>query len=498
MVILLQRWRWILGATLAATIGILAALPFLTPQYEIRASLLYKLGREQAPSQVSGTTNGSAFKRPEDVTSEIEILKRQSLIEDLVRAFGTDYFLAKKPPETFFQHLKAFARSVVTALSEAFTEVQIFLGLERRLTPFEKVVSLLQHTIEAEAVKRADVIEVSLLMPDKAAGVDVMNKLLELYLKAHIQAYRTPGATQFLTERLSALDKEIGGLEQRRRQFSQQQSVWDIEEQRKMLLLQQRDLQTALARTREDLGRTGAEVAQAQATLKTMPAEKLTSRIEQANPMAADVEQRLVERRVFLVKSKATYGDDSRRVTDTEAEIKELETLLALYKNPVTRSETFEMATGFRDTEKTLLEKTNVLAGLQSAAQRQGEELKRIEQALGRLEAQGEEARRLQREISQSEQSFQLYARRLEEARISEALDAAEISNVSLLGPPSASIRPVRPRAKLLFLGALAVGLLGSIGLFLLRDAMRPAVHSRDRAAALLGAPVLARLPEVR
>lgn len=487
-----------MGSALVAAIGVLVALPFLTPQYEIRASLLYKLGREQAPPQISGLGTGSAFKRPEDVTSEIEIIKRQSLIENLVHAFGPDYFLARKKPETVFEHIKAFARSVVSAITDAFTEVQIFLGLEKRLTPFEKVVSALQSTIDAEAVKRADVIEVTLRAADKSAGVEVMNKLLELYLKAHIEAFKTPGATQFLIDRLDALQKEITTLESRRREFSKQQAVWDIEEQRKMLLQQQRDVQAALARTREDLGRTSAEVFQAQATLKTLPAEKRTLRIEQADPMADDIEQRLAERRVFLVRARSTFGDDSRRVQDTEAEIKDLEALLIKHKQPVTKSETFEVSAAYRETDRALLEKNNRLAGLQSASQRQIEELQRIEQALAKLELQGEEARRLQREILQSEQSYQLYARRLEESRISEALDSAEISNVSVLGPPTASISPVSPRSKLLFLGALAVGLLGSIAVFLLRDAIRPVVHSRDKAAAILGAPVLARLPEVR
>lgn len=499
MVILVRRWRWILASAVLAALGVLVALPFLTPQYEIHASLLYKLGREQTPPQISGAPQSqAAFKRPEDVASEIEILKRQSLVEELVRSFGVEFFLAKPVPQTWFQHVKAFARSVASAISDAFREVMILVGLEKRLTPFERVVSTLLLSIEADAVKRADVIEVTMKFPDREAGVLVMNKMIELYVQAHIEAFKTPGATKFLTQRLAELEKTIADLEARRRQFSSEESVWDLDEQRRNLLSRHREVHTAIARTREELSRVGAELGQAKGVLQGLPPERLASRVQQPNPVALEVEQRLADRRVQLVQALSTYGDESQRVLDLKDEIQQLEQLKEVQLKPVTRSETFELAGTYRDVERSSIEKANQLAGLRSAEQRQLQVLHFIESELARLESRGEDARKVQREIAQAEQSYQLYSRRLEEARISEALDDAQISNVSPLGPPTASIRPVSPKGKFLFLVALGVGLLGSFGVFLLRDALRPVVHSKDTAAEILGAPVLARLPEVR
>lgn len=499
MVILVRRWRWVLASGLLAGVGVLAALPFLTPQYEIHASLLYKLGREQTPPQISGVPQTqAAFKRPEDVASEIEILKRQSLVEELVRSFGVDFFLAQPEPQTFFQYVKAMARSAVRMLQDAFREVLILIGLEKRLTPFERVVSTMQLSIEADAVKRADVIEVTMKFPDRQAGVQVMSKLIDLYVQAHIEAFKTPGATQFLTQRLTELDKTISQLEARRRSFSHEESVWDLEEQRRNLLSRHREVHTAIARTREELARVSAELGQARSVLQSLPAERLSSRVQQPNPLALEVEQRLAERRVQLVRALSAYGDQSQRVLDLKEEIQELEALLASHRKPVTSSETYELAGTYRDVERASIEKANQLAGLKSAEERQRQVLAHIESELSRLEEGGEEARRVQREIAQAEQSYQLYARRLEEARISEALDEARISNVSPLGPPTASIRPVSPKGKFLFLIAVGVGLLGAVGVFLLRDALRPVVHSKDTAIDILGAPVLARLQEVR
>lgn len=499
MVILLRRWRWMLAATLVAAAGVLLALPFLTKQYEVSAALLFKLGREQAPPALSGSpTVAAPFKRTEDITSEAEIITSQALVENLVKAFGTDYFLARKPPQTIWEHVKEAARWVVRTLREAIGELMILVGLEKRLTPFESVVSTIQASLQAEAVKRADVIEVKLLFADQQAGVDVMNKLIELYLAEHIRAFQTPGATQFLEARVDALKVELGQLEAQRRDFSQQSALWDLDEQRKSLLQQQRELRQALARAAEDGSRVQAEIQQASSTLAGTPSENRTSRVEQSNPVAQQLQQRIVEQRAKLERQRLVFGADSRRIVDEEAELAQLEKLLAAQAKSVTQHETYELSAGWSEAQRSLVERRTRLAGLQALQQRQREQDLQLGEELARLDKLGEQARRLGREVALAEQNYQLYARRLEEARISDALDKAEISNVSVIGRPTASISPVRPRAKLLFFGALAAGLLGSFGAFVLADALRPTVHGRDKAAAILGAPVLGRLPEVR
>lgn len=499
VVVLVQHWRWIVCAGLVFAVASLIALPFLTPAYEIKASLLCKLGREQLPPSVAGGTPVSTpFKRPEDVASEIEIIKSQVLVEQLVKAFGTDYFTKRKEPQTLWEHVKYYARTAVRAIKDAFTEVQIWLGLEKRLTPFEKVVSDLQGSITAEAVKRADVIDVTLLFADQVAGIEVMTKLLDLYAAEHIRVFQTPGATRFLGERVAELKTELARLEEEKRRFGSKGAVWDFDEQHKLLLQQAQDVQTTLSKIRQDRSKTASEIEQASTMLKAGTPETRLARVEQANPVVQALEERIMDRRAALEKLRQTFGDDSRRIKDAEAEITKLQQMVANSKKTVTTSETYEVSSGYRETERTLMEKRNRLAGLVAQEQQLTQELKNIEANLAKLDAMGEQARNLQREITLTDQTYQLYSRRLEEARISDALDAAAISNVSVIAQPTASIRPVRPKSKLLFLASLAAGLFGMAGFLLLRDAMRPVVHSRDKAMAVLGAPVLVRLPEVR
>lgn len=499
LVILLQRWRWILASTLLAAISVLLALPFLPRQYEISAALLFKLGREQVAPAVAGTgAAATPFKRTEDVTSEAEIITSQALVENLVNAFGTDYFLAHKAPQTAWEQLKYLARSFVSTVRDAITELMILIGLEKRLTPFEGVVSALLASLHAETVKRSDVINVTLLLADQKAGIEVMNKLIELYLAEHIRAFQTPGATKFLADRVNAMKAELSGLESERSEFSRRFSLWDFDEQRKSLLLQQRELRQALARSGEDIGRVSAELRFAETSLANPSPERRVSRVAQANPVAQALQMRVVDQRGKLERLRLVYGADSRRIEDEETELSQLQKHLDDQARSMTQSETFEVSEGQREAERTLADRRGRSAGLKAQEQRQREQGLLLVAELLRLDTLGERSRRLNQDISLAEQNYQLYVRRLEEARISDALGVAEISNVSMIGRPTASISPIRPRAKLLFLGALAGGLLGSFGFLMLREALRPTVHSRDKAAAILGAPALGRLPEVR
>ncbi len=499
LVILVQRWRWIAAVTLVCALGTLAALPFLTRQYEITARLLLKPGREQAPHAVVGSAAAApAFRRTEDVTSEAEIIAGQPLIEALVRDLGPDYFLARKPAVTLWEQIKEAARSVVRWVRESISEVMILIGLEKRLTPFEKVVSLLQFSLRAEPVRRSDVVEITLRMPDQQAGIDVMSKLIELYIDAHISAFKTPGATQFLVGRVDALKQELATLEDRRRTFSQQSALWDLDEQRRALLTQQRELRQALSRTTTEIGRLEAELDQAREMLAVSPKETRVSRVEQVNPVVQSLSNRVADQRIRIEKLRLVFGADSRRIADEVAELGQLERQLSEQTRSITQSETFALSEAYRDTERGLAEKQGRLAGLNGQQQRQASEDARLTAQLNQLDGHSELARQLTRDLALAEQNYQLYVRRLEEARIADALDAAAISNVSVIGHPTASVQPVAPRSRLLFLGALAAGLLGSFGFFVVRDALRPTIHSRDQAANVLGAPVLARLPEVR
>src|SRR5262249_37856055 len=154
------------------------------PTYEVSASLLFKLAREAKPAVTTGSQVAvSQGPRAEDVTSEVEILKSQFLIERVVQHFGEAFFFAETPPRTPIQRIKAALRGVVATVRETADNVLIALGLARRLAPLDRVVLALQRGLVVEPPSRSDIIKIRLLTPDPDQGVLLLTKFLEIYLE---------------------------------------------------------------------------------------------------------------------------------------------------------------------------------------------------------------------------------------------------------------------------------------------------------------------------
>src|SRR5439155_18083886 len=132
-----------------------------------------KLGPEMMAPPILGAKEGQvmpATKRPEDATSEAEILSNPRLIRSVVEHFGEKFFLSEPPAETLWQKAKRLPKSIWSGAREGVREVMVLLGLRPRISPLERVTLALADSLQVEPVRKSDVIEVRLGFPDPEAG----------------------------------------------------------------------------------------------------------------------------------------------------------------------------------------------------------------------------------------------------------------------------------------------------------------------------------------
>jgi capsular polysaccharide biosynthesis protein len=93
-----------------------------------------------------------------------------------------------------------------------------------------------------------------------------------------------------------------------------------------------------------------------------------------------------------------------------------------------------------------------------------------------------------------AEDTYLLYARKSEEARIGDALDERGILNVTVAAPP---VVPALPKRSGWFVGlaAFAAATTASTALCFIADHLDPVLRTPAEVIASLGAPVLASLP---
>ena len=98
----------------------------------------------------------------------------------------------------------------------------------------------------------------------------------------------------------------------------------------------------------------------------------------------------------------------------------------------------------------------------------------------------------LQRQLKTSEENFQLYAKKKEEARIADEMDQNKITNVALAEKPLPRRMPASPNRVLIVGLGLFLALLISLTIVLLAEVVRDTVHTPRELEQATDIPVIA------
>ena len=112
-----------------------------------------------------------------------------------------------------------------------------------------------------------------------------------------------------------------------------------------------------------------------------------------------------------------------------------------------------------------------------------------------RLEQIGGTQQTLLSDAKRAEDSYLVYARKREEARISDALDAQRIVNVAIAEEATLPAEKSGPRRALLLLLGMGLAAIVSVALALIKDFLNPSYRTPSEVQASLGLPVLASMP---
>jgi capsular polysaccharide biosynthesis protein len=105
------------------------------------------------------------------------------------------------------------------------------------------------------------------------------------------------------------------------------------------------------------------------------------------------------------------------------------------------------------------------------------------------------ELKQLEQKIELDRENFRLYLAKLEQARISDAMDSEKIASVSLMGPARPPRKPVSPKLKLNILIGIFLGIFGSLSLALFREYLDDRIEKIEDVEGELRLPVLASIP---
>jgi uncharacterized protein involved in exopolysaccharide biosynthesis len=381
----------------------------------------------------------------EEIRSEIEILNNRFLIEKVVKNLWDDLTrIPDERPTSFGQKIKAFIKRTFHRIMDLLNRMSYSLGLVQELGPFESQVGKLQKNLRIEAIKDSNIIRVKYSSPDPKLSAKVVNTLTALYLEYHIKVHKAPQAHEFFLDQKELFQKKLKDQEEKLKDFMQEWSVSSIEIQKKLIL--------------ENL------------SYLTLENKNLQSQIKENQKSTASLKSSLSLRTNYLQK-------DDRR-------------LPVMGEDSVTK-----------ELEKNILVNEANLEGLKAKSEMQEGQLEYYQSRIQSLDEKGIELLRLERDLVILEESYKTYLNRLEDARISEALDLANISNVNIIEPATVPFSPIRrisfmPRRIFHITVGILVGLIVGLAYAFLAEYFDHSFNSREKIEQLLNIPCLASLPK--
>ena len=459
-----QKFK-ILVVFISVFIGVAAWVYTSKTLYESTATLVLKFGRENIFRPEVGEVNQIIrFDEGAAVESERKIIESRDLIRKVVQTMGV---------ENLYPTILKSSKKVKPWHIEASTSK--FLG-----------------NLESTSSKGTNLIEIAFLHENSKVAAQALNILIEALKERHLQVFSDPKAS-FLTDRLKDYEKELENAEGALQAFKQKYDLSSpLAGQQERLLNQRAALDTNHQTKKNQLQGLASRITSLESQMATVPKHVPLSTTEGAGVLAK------AKAALFDLKRQeqgllSKYTPNSVPIQNLQKEIKLVEQfIIEQTKGEQDKRVTSGKNPVYQRLEIAHLEALSDLKTIQASNQVIASQIDALDQKLFRLDNLNEELAGLERKRSAAEQNYQVYIKKVEEAKVSEEMDKLKMSAISVIQAAEPSPLPAgRSKQLKLILGALFATIMG-VGLALVMEYFEEGYTTPDRAAEDLGLPILA------
>lgn len=425
------------------------------------------------PQMATGVTE-------EEINSELELLKSRDLLEKLVLTCG----LLQTQGRPAWSRLLTFKSS-----SHARTENP------QRDAQTARAVRKLEKDLALNVVKKTNILAVSYESHDAELAARVLTTLARLYLEKHLAVHRPPGAFDFFQEQTQKYREGLADAEANLVDFRHGASVVSAQFEKEGALQKLAEFEAALKQTQAAVAETEQRIRVLEEQSESTPARIVTQvrntddalLLSQLRSSLLALEQKRTE---LLDKFEPTY----RPVQEVEAQIAQSRAAIAAAEKSPLRDEATDRDPTYEWEKGELAKAKADLAGLQARAKATALAVEAYREQARLLGQQQVVQDDLIRTVKDKEENYQLYLRKEEEARISDALDRRRIINVAVLEAATVPSLPSNHRAMTVLVG-LTLATLTSLALAFASEHLDPTFRTPDEVSSFLSIPVLAAMP---
>ena len=353
--------------------------------------------------------------------------------------------------------------------------------------------------LEVTPLSNAPLIEVAYRADESERAAHVVNLVVDEYVQYQARTVFDHAALErFYERRRTELEADLQDAEAALLLFQRENNLFELQTQR-----------VALTRIHADaleaLDMNAGQIRQAETNAKALSAqlEKLPAQVALHsygdNPRLSALGSKVVELELKLNDLRQLYTDEDRRVKDTLEELAHAEEMLGAEEASIGDAPTATRLES-NDAYQNILENSLREEASAEALRARREEIERqiqlTAERIEKLNELGSEYERLKATRDAKQSSYNHHLVLLEQARSSEAMDAAGLTNVRVVDRAATPTKPLSNHVGLtLAMGLMASFAVGLGGAFAL-EAISPTVRVRQDGEQRLALPILAVIPE--
>jgi succinoglycan biosynthesis transport protein ExoP len=370
--------------------------------------------------------------------------------------------------------------------------VKCGLAKDGRDVSIEKALKSLKQDITVSPVLKANLIKASYSASDPQEAAAVLQALADGYLDEHLRVHSSQGSYDVFDRQAKHYQEQLGVLQTKLNEFQQQRNIVLLGQQKDLNLRKMVDLEGALKETEAAYRENDQRIHSLKQQVKdlmpriTTQARQVPNQysIERLNTMLAELQNKRTE---LLTK----FRDNDRMVQQLDQQIADTKANMEKANKMISTEESSDVNPVRQTLESELAKAQASAPALQSRLATLTRQVGEYRQSLGGFQHATADDDQLLREIKEAEDSFFLYSKKREEARIGDAMDRQKIANVVLVEPPRVPVLP-RPKLSLSLIATDVLCCAFILGTALLMGAASKTVYTPRELEDLTGLPVLA------
>lgn len=468
--------RRLLALTLFGAIFaiIVAATMMQQSIYMIRAKLLFK--KERANTVVSASEGAATEDKPqlseEALNSEIEILKSTSLLREVLQR-------------------NMLYKQIVGAEKAATLDSAMALEL---------AVAFLKADMDCQVVPKSNILQLTYESTAPRLAVEVINELCQRYVERHLEVHESKGIYSFFQKQAEALDDTLQMLTAKLERFEAEHNLVAPEQQRQLYLQKLAEYEFQLNTLRANSRAAAQQVSFLKKQIEAEPV-RLQAQNQQVSSTVIDG---LTEQLASLKEKYAAVAAGEKNKSEPKGQLaRSLKARIAKIEETIQQQERAQQPEVSTDINRAMMDLSSELTrvrfdliGYQTKEKQLQTAIAALRQDLKNLERASFTHEAIIRQLELVQNNYSLYAKKQEEARISEALDREKFANVSIIDPASVPLSPVSPNRKLNIAVGFFLALFVSMGTAFGLGFFDSVVHSSGDIARQLEVPVIMSIPD--